>query len=326
VDLWVNGNHLEQIVWGPRGKMHLQRIPWRFVVPELSGSGDYILSWTVQKPGEEAYSLTNHEVIHFSLGSTTSGIGLSPLEQLGTTVTFDRAAQSYQLHTMRNQARPGVMVSIDPTVYKDVEIRESVREEFTARHAGIRNAGRPFVATGVDLKEVPQQTVVDADLVKQRLVGREEISAVLGIPTLFLGDASKATMNNVDQYHRQLYKTTLAPALDNITETFYAQVILEHPRCVRDESSYVEFDVSAILSGDPLERAQTYRELQAAGALTINETRERENLPQFDADWANEPMLPTNNLQPASRAFEDDPDTSPETPPDEPDEDEEKPS
>jgi HK97 family phage portal protein len=247
-------------------------------------------------------TLTNFDVVHFTMGNPAGALGISPLLPLGISVRIDQTAQAYQLQMMNNGARLGVLLTLSKDAYRVPEIRESIRQEFTERHVGAANAGKPYVATEVEATTLPQQTAVEADLIKQRLLTREEVSASFQVAGIFLGDSSKATLNNVEQFYKQLYKTSAAPITANICDTLQAQVIEEHAG-VAKRLGYTEFDASAILAGDPAERAETYIKMESAGALTINEVRDRENLPQFDATWADEPLLPTNNLQPASLAY-----------------------
>ncbi len=302
LDLAVNGNHLEEIVFA-KGRMELHAIQWRFVRPKYNEARTRIDGWEIhdQGPGVKPRNLSNFDVIHFALGSTDGLLGISPLEQLGIALRIDRAAAAHQLASLRNGAKMGVVVVIDPTLAKDSGIVESVRHEFQARYSGPPNSGRPFVAGGIDVKTIPQQTLVEAELLNQRRVSREAVSAVTQLPTSFLGDMAKATQNNFKETYRQLFKTTLPAYLDNIAQTFDCHALDEHPH-IASEDSYTEFDVSAVLFGDPIERGEAYEHFLGVGALTINDIRELENRAKYDDPIADKPMLKISNYQSADKA------------------------
>lgn len=295
LDLCVNGNHLEEIVFTDRGKLELRRIFWSKVRPKFNQARTRVDYWEIhdQPTGTKPRLLSNFEVIHFAAGSTDGPLGVSPLEQLHVAVVVDRAAQAHQLSTLRNGAKMGVVVVIDPVHAKDPELVESVRAEFTSRYAGMANSGRPFVAGGIDIKHVPQQSLVDAELINTQKVSREKVSGVLQVPTLFLGDMGRATMNTYAEAHLQLFKTTLAEPMDSIAGALGAQLIAEHDVARRNTSA--SFEATTTLWGDPSTRAKTYRDMLAAGAITIDEIRELEGRELFDEEWARLPMLNLNN-------------------------------
>lgn len=304
LDLLVNANHLEEIVRA-NGRLYLKRILWRHAKPLLNDARTEVMGWEVWDQGPDAKPrvLSNFDVIHFALGNVDGPLGVSPLAMLQVSVRVDRLAQAHQLATLQNGTRLGVLIKIDPEAKRKVPgIEESVRQEFMARFGGPGGSGKPYVAGGVDVATIPQQTLVEAELIKQRMIGREEAAAVLQLSTMFIGDPSAMTQNNFSEAYRQLFKTTLVEPMDNIVETLDAHLLAEHPD-VAPEGAFAEFDASASLYGDPLERAKAYNEFLACGALTIDEIRALENRPQFGEEWAQTAMLGVNNLKPAASEF-----------------------
>lgn len=316
MDLWINGNHLEKIILTGEG-LKFERILWSQAWPIWNDAYDEIVGWKIIKPGEPIQVLTQLDVVHFAFGNPSGPLGISPMQQLDWSIQIDRASVAHQLATLKNGAKTGVLLSIDPDRAKDAELRDSIRQEFVLRHSGPGNSGRPFVGGGVEVKQLPQMSMVDAELIKGRIMSREEVSAVFQLPTMFLGDLGKATQNNYSEAYRQLFKTTLAEPFDLVPSQLRSQVILQHE--VAPTGSYVEFDVNGVLFGDPVERATMYAALEKAMAITVNEVRDLENRPRFDNRVFDEPLVAVNNLAPASAAFVEnsgdlvDPQTDPAT-------------
>src|SRR5205085_12702600 len=130
----------------------------------------------------------------------------------------------------------------------------------------------------------------------------EEVASVFNIPPTMLGDLSRATFSNVTENRRMFYTASLPPYRTLFEEEFYAQVIAQVPGW---DQLYVEFDTNEVLKGSAKERAETYA--IARRYMTVNEIRDRENLPRlenpaYDEVWepinetpigaANQPALP----------------------------------
>jgi HK97 family phage portal protein len=136
------------------------------------------------------------------------------------------------------------------------EEREELRQEIHDTHGGVDQAFRLMLLSGgMDFKGM-SQTAVEAELIEQRKLDREEVAAVYDIPPPLIGILDHATYSNVAEMHRMLYVTVLGPPLVMLEETIKAELIDPEPAW---EGHFVEFDLSEVLKGDTLKEIQALR-------------------------------------------------------------------
>lgn len=313
--LLIQGNHLERIHRPTPGAEpdHLTRLDWRYLTAYVEYEGGPVIMWEYRPPSGPAEHLGPEEVIHFAWSGPEGSIGVSPLQQLQISVRSEFDAQRYQESSFRNGARVGVGVVLDPKVTADEAVRNGIRDEITLAHGGVDKAFTPVVLGGgvTDIKTLGGQSAVEAELINQRQINREEIAAVYGMPPPLIGILDHATYSNVGELHRMLYRTILGPWLTLYTEEIGAQLIDRVPTWA-NAGRFVEFELGEVLKGDTRERMEAYRTAIAAGVLTLNDVRRLENLkPYGDPDDpenpANQPLVMANNVMPLSMIGQDAP-------------------
>jgi HK97 family phage portal protein len=301
--LAVQGNHLERVKRDAAGSVPvgLEKIDWRTAKPILSIDGLKVLAWEITPLGGGPVELLAPEdVLHFRWPSPDGPIGVSPLQQLGTTVQSENAAQRYQASSLRHGGLHGVVIQLEDEWARDTVLKETIRQEIFHKHSGPDRAHVPYVTGGIkSVDTLPIQTAVEAELINQRKVNREEIAAVYGVPPVLIGDLTHATYSNVQEMHSMLYLTVLAPWLSLIANQIDAQLIRREVRWASD-GVWVEWNLDEVLKGDTKSRMEAYLIGLRAGALTINDIRRKENLPPFADERADEPLIQTNNVAPLS--------------------------
>lgn len=251
------------------------------------------------------------DMVHFAWRGLDGPIGISPLQQLAVTIAIEDAAQRYQKSLFHNGARPASAIEVDSQFlgWEPVARAEHMallREDVTFLHAGPDNAGRPpILPAGLKWNAIGH-TAAEAELINQRKLTREEIAACYDVPPPLVALLEKSTFNNITELHRMLYVTVLGPWLDLIEETLQVQLI-DSELAFRGDL-YVEFDLSEVLKGDTLQRAQAIALQIGHGVLTIDEAREIENRPRFNLPETQLPLYPANNLKPAGRTAPSDTD------------------
>jgi HK97 family phage portal protein len=279
----------------------LKPMDWRYVIPHgyAGVAGDLIPGevefWEFTYPDDRTF-IRPEEILHFKWDAPDSAVGVSPLQQLGVTLFSEDAAQRYAAAYFRNGGRLSGAVVMPPEV-KDRQIIDQVKREVNELYAGVdRNHGVAVMGGGATWQEMGQ-SAAEAQLIETRQVNREEIAAVYDIPPPMIGILDHATYSNISEQHLMLYQTVLGPWLTLIEETMKAQLLDSEPVW---EGLFVEFDVDEQLKGNPIDRSKAQALWITHGVYTINEVRKLENLPQIDNPVLDQPMIPVNNMAPAT--------------------------
>lgn len=266
----VFGNALLVKVRGADGlSVGLLLIDWRYT-NAYAPPGEPIRLWSTLQTGTELF-IDPGEAVHFGWQGSRGWLGVSPLSQLDSTLRIEDAARRFQSANFDNGVRPSGAVVLQKDIDPQSEQGKRIVAMMKKLHEGVDNAGRlVLLGGGADFKAFAQ-TVVEAALIEQRKLSREEIEMVYDVPPPVVGDLEHGTYSNVSELHKQLYKTTLRPWLSMIAATINAQLIAPEPDW---QGLYVRYDLSDVLRGDPADEYTAVAELVRDGIIDINEARE----------------------------------------------------
>ena len=270
-------------------------LDWRYVSGYAAPAGP--VEWwgfTAAGNGEELF-LDAEESVHFAWQAPEGEVGVSPLEQLGATVDTDDMIRRHTAASFRNGARPASAL-VPPPGYRwqDGEKAE-LRQAIKAQHGGPdKSFDVALLGGGFDWK-ILSFSAVEAQLLQQRQLHREEVNAVYDVAGPLAGDLAHGTYSNVSELGQQLYKITLRPWLALLEETLQAQLIDPEPEW---QGLSVRFDLGEVLRGSRSEEIAAARDAFTNGLMTLNEARAVLQLPKIDSPGADVPQLPVNNLAP----------------------------
>jgi HK97 family phage portal protein len=276
----------------------LRWVPWLRATPRAHEDDEPIELWEIERSGRSEY-LDPDDVIHVAWEAPDSVLGVSPLEALAVTLKLEDAAQRYGTASFTNGARPGGALVFPENMNVSREERAEVKDAIHESHGGVDKAFEAMVLGGGVKWEEIAHSARDAELVETRKLTRDEVCAVYDIPGPMIGILDHATFANVTEQHRMLYTTIIGPWLSLAEDAVQHQLIDPEPAFA---GQFVKFDLNKVLQGDPRERAVAYRNWMQSGVYTIDELRDREDLPRFNLPETAKPLIPTNNVAPAGAA------------------------
>lgn len=265
-------------------------LDWRFLIPWSLDDGE-IFFWESTQPNRKQF-WAPEDVVHCAFEAGNGDLGVSPLKQLGVTLRTETNAQSYQSSSFEKGVRPSGALVTPPDKPLGREDRQQLRAE-------IRNMdqGEFFLLSGgMDWKPF-SHTAVEAELIEQRRLNREEVAAVYDVDPPLIGILDHATYSNVAEMHNRFYRATLRPWLTLITDTLNAQLIAMEPAW-RDQRIFLAFDLSEVLRSDTPEEITAIATAIGTGVMTPNEGRNRLRARKSPNPAADELYLPSNNLTP----------------------------
>jgi phage portal protein BeeE len=113
-------------------------------------------------------------------------------------------------------------------------------------------------------------TPVEAGLIDSRKLNREEVGMVYDLPGPLMNDLSHATLANVAEYQKALYRDVLPVWTELMVQTFQRQLIDVEPSWL---DKRVRFDFSEKLRGEPEAMAGLLKTEVEAGLISRNEAR-----------------------------------------------------
>jgi HK97 family phage portal protein len=213
------------------------------------------------------------DIIHIRGLSTDGLVGLSPVRQCRIALGLSQSLAEHAATFFENGARPTGVLKVPAG---QQEALERVREAWTHRQAGTRNAHRIAVLSGDVEFTAITGPLDDLQFVEQRHLSTAEIARIFRIPPWVLGASSgdSMTYSNVEQQSLHFVTYSLRPWLVLIEQAISEDADL----CAGNV--YVEFLLDALLRADSKTRAEVFALALDAdrGWMTRAEVRRLENL------------------------------------------------
>lgn len=243
-------------------------LDWSQVTAYGEQGGDIEWWGTFQFGSEELFAPVDR-TLHFAWAPPSGGqIGVSPLEKLGVTIRLEDAAQRYQTANFRNGNRPSSIISFEKGLNKQAVDRNL--EALDLMHKGTDKAGKMMAVTGETTVAPLSMTAVEASLIEQRRLDREEVAIVFGLSGPSLTDSTNSALGNVAERFRAFYRDVLPPWATLVVETFEAQMLDPQPAWM---DRVIRHDFKDKLRGEPTEQSAALKTLVEAGLLTRDEAR-----------------------------------------------------
>lgn len=272
------GNAYSEIAYDGMGRMQL----WPVAPPRIQVGFDGTKKvFDYLGPDGSKKRLADGTIFHIPGLGSNGLVGMSPIGLHREALGLQQALQDFGSATMRNMARPAVVMTHPKTLSKGAIERLATQMD-ELRGAG--NAGKTIVMEeGLTLQEIgiPPE---DAQYIESRQFQDRQVMRIYRMQPHMVGDLQNATYTNIEHQSIDFTVFTLAPYLVRIEEEASLQLL---PEDEQDEY-FFEFLIDALLRGDAETRAKALQIQHNEGVLSDNEWRaiENRNPKPIDNFWA----------------------------------------
>lgn len=280
VNMALQGNAFVLIERNDRGEwIGLIPVPVESVQIDLE---DGLTYWVTIDGTRSPVSPEN--MLHFKLFSTDGVIGLSPVEHQAETMGLAKAGQDWSAHFMRKGGFTGGYV-----VYKEF-LTKTQQEQVMAKFPDIRQGnvadlGKMAILQGGPEIKPAGLSQKDAQFIESQQFQDEVLAGIWGVPLYLANRAGRTSImgSNLEQQVSGFVTFGLKPYLDAIESEM-------NDKLFGDTTMFVEFVVEGLLRADSAARASYFAAAlggsSGSGWMSIDEVREKENLPPLGGDYA----------------------------------------
>ena len=238
--------------------------PHSLVASEENG----ILYYTLAVNGER-YSATDVLLIRNTPVGYGSGAVLDPIYFAHSDVELAQKCKDMQAEYYEGASIVGNNISVPSQFSK--EQRDELKKMFDAAR-GFRNY---VMDDRIKITPIQVQNADIAKLSEAQKWSAQEVARRFNVPPFFIGDTT-GTYNNSEQQGMQMVTYCLNPRV-----TAW-EAALNNALCRQNE--YIKFSLEGLLRGDHATRASFYHQAIMDGCYSINEVRQKEEMPGIGAD------------------------------------------
>jgi HK97 family phage portal protein len=229
--------------------------------------------------GQRTYTIDRTEVdaediVHLiGMSFPESPTGMSVISYARNSIGLGLAAESFGAQFFGKGAHMTGIITVPGDL--DKERARAMKESFEASHSGLKNAhSAGILSGGADWKPI-SVSPEDAQFLGTRAAQNLDMAMLFGVPPHMLGQTDKTTSwgTGIEQQTMGFLTFTLEDWLGPFEDAWSA--MLPAPQTA-------SFNRNALLRTDEAGRYAVYSAARAAGILTQNEIRARENYPPID--------------------------------------------
>jgi HK97 family phage portal protein len=213
------------------------------------------------------------EIMHIKGMSKDGVVGLSPIQQCRESLGLTKGMESFNASFFGNGAMPGIILR--PPQKMSPEVQREVLAAWNEHHQGANKGNKAgILMPGTEVEQLGFSPE-DSQLIESRKFQIQDIARIFKLPAHKLGSTEGVTHSNVEQQELNFLTQTLSPHLTRIEQAVWRDLI-------GVETSFVDFDTSAMLKADVEARTAANSTGLQNGYLSINEVRQREGLNPID--------------------------------------------
>lgn len=190
--------------------------------------------------------------------------GVSTISQCALAIGSAVAGEEHAASLFENGAMPTGVLQTDESFGDDTEAVNRLREQWNALHAGTKNSGKTAILEYGLKYQALTMTAVDAQLLEQRRLSREQIAAMFRVPLHMLQAAQAMKYTNVEQNNLSFFRDSLMPLAHKL-ESKINQLL--------PENHFIKLDEKVFVRGDRNALVETVTREVESGLISINEGR-----------------------------------------------------
>jgi len=219
--------------------------------------------------GELSAMIPARDVLHIKLYTPSHPlVGVSPIENLATSIAANNAISSHQASFFNNMSRPSGILSSDMTLTRAQ--MNQLREAWNDQSKDMNSGGVPVLGNGFKWQSLGISSQ-DAELIQAFNMTNETIARAFRVPLPMVGSLENATYNNVEQLISSWLSSGLGFLLEHVELCFDKFFSL-------GENDFTEFDTDSLLRTDFAGRIDGLTKGMQGGLYTPNEARAKEGL------------------------------------------------
>jgi HK97 family phage portal protein len=237
---------------------------------------DFIAGY-IYKVGSESIPLDKELVIHHKLPNPSNPYrGLGPVQALAIDLDSELYAGKWNRNFFYNSARPDGVITFEGTLAE--EQFDRLKKQWTERHGGTANAHKMAIMEGGGKYQQIQLSAKDMDFKELRLLNRDNILGVFGMPLSVMGITENVNRANAESGEYVFARWIVTPRLKRLQGKLNEQFLPMFPN-----SQNLILLPDDVVS-ETLEQKQSLAESGVrAGYMTINEAREIQGLDAIPA-------------------------------------------
>ena len=220
---------------------------------------------------------------------------VNPIQYYAASIGLSLKSVDYNNDFLDNGGRPSGVLTTASVLKK--ETADNISAEWQKKYSGGNKGTVAVLHGGFDYKPI-SISASDAQLLEIMKFSKSDIAALFGVPAYMLNEGSSSNWGTGLSEQRQNFVSfTLLPWMIKIQQEIGRTLLNEKER----DQFYAEFNYSAYLRTDVQSRYSAYSVSLGGnnnpGFVSINEVREKENLPLLDDPRANEVFIPDYKQQ-----------------------------
>jgi len=225
---------------------------------------------------KEGGVVDQYDMLHFKVMSRDGYIGMSPVDVGASAIGYGLALEKYGNSFFGNGAKVSGVLSTERHLSEEAINRLKV--SFQENYTNIGDANKTMVLEeGLKFQQISLSNEA-SQFLNSREFSITEIARLFNLPPHLLRDLTKSSFNNISEQSREFVQYSLMPYLIMMESEMNCKLFRQN----EIGKVEVKFIVNALLRGTPKDRSEFYRTMLNIGAMSIDEIRTYEELPQVE--------------------------------------------